>query len=252
VPTVSAGAPSPSPAVGHDPFDAAVRAYVDGRQGTVTAAVYDEVTGKTYTFHPGVQIICASIVKVAIMAAVLRDAGNEDRFLTSAEADELASMIEISDNDAATALWREIGFSDGMRDFVTAAGMSDTVPDPAGRWGLSETTALDQVKLVRDLAFRGPILRLASQAYGLSLMQHVVPEQYWGVSGGIPSGVAVALKNGWLPIGPANWVMNSVGYVQGSGRNYVIAVLSRDDPTFGYGVQTIDQMSAMIWHALRP
>ena len=75
---------------------------------------------------------------------------------------------------------------------------------------------------------------------------------YCGVSGGIPIGVRVALKNGWLPSDAAGWVINSVGYVRGKGRNYVIAVLSNGNPSFGYGVQTIDQMSAMVWQALGP
>ena len=77
---------------------------------------------------------------------------------------------------------------------------------------------LDQVKLVREFAFPSRILGFSSQVYGLSLLQNVIPADDWGVSGGVPGGVSFALKNGWLPVGTADWIVNSVGYVQGRGR----------------------------------
>ena len=49
-------------------------------------------------------------------------------------------------------------------------------------------------------------------------MENVAPDQRWGVSGGVPAGVTVALKNGWLPLNDANtdWQVNSVGWVSGA------------------------------------
>ena len=63
-------------------------------------------------------------------------------------------------------------------------------------------------------------------------MENVTPDQRWGVSGGVPAGVTVALKNGWLPLDDANtdWQVNSVGWVSGDGRDYLIAVLQHGQP----------------------
>ena len=57
------------------------------------------------------------------------------------------------------------------------------------------------------------------------------------------------LKNGWLPLTNAddNWQINSIGWVSGDGRNYLMAVLTTGNPTEQYGIDTIDQLSAIVW-----
>ena len=253
IPSASPPSPSPSDAVSRlEPFWPSFRTYAASRDGQITAAVYDAVTGMTYSYQAGLQVDTASVIKVAIMAAILRKAELAGRSLSPSEADAMTKMIEASDNDAATDLWSEIGARDGMTTFLNTAGLTQTVTDPAGHWGLTQTTALDQVKLVREFAFPSRILGFSSQVYGLSLLQNVIPADDWGVSGGVPDGVSVALKNGWLPVGAADWIVNSVGYVQGRGRSYVIAILTRGSSTFGDGVQTIDELSTMVWKALHP
>jgi hypothetical protein len=59
----------------------------------------------------------------------------------------------------------------------------------------------------------------------------------------------VAIKNGWLPLDSANndWQINSVGWISGNGRDYLIAVLTTRNPTEQYGIDTIDQLAAMVW-----
>jgi hypothetical protein len=69
------------------------------------------------------------------------------------------------------------------------------------------------------------------------------------VTGGVPAGVTVALKNGWLPR-PSGWVINSIGWVNGDGHNYVIAVLSDHDPGEQYGIDTADHVSSLVYGAL--
>jgi hypothetical protein len=81
----------------------------------------------------------------------------------------------------------------------------------------------------------------------------VTASQRWGVSGGVPAQVTVALKNGWLPLDSADtdWQINSVGWISGQGRNYLMAVLSTGDPSEQYGIDTIDQLAAIVWNGLR-
>src|SRR5215469_12055445 len=58
---------------GKGPF-ARLASYVATRPGTVTAAVYDRRTGRTWVLNPGVRQDTASIVKVEIMGAALKQA----------------------------------------------------------------------------------------------------------------------------------------------------------------------------------
>ena len=64
--------------------------------------------------------------------------------------------------------------------------------------------------------------------------------------------MTVALKNGWLPLDGAStdWQVNSVGWVSGDGRDYLVAVLSTGNPSQQYGIDTINGLSALIWSAM--
>jgi hypothetical protein len=109
-------------------------------------------------------------------------------------------------------------------------------------------------------------------------MENISPGQGWGVSCGPwgtscagptyaqpVSGVTVALKDGWkyTPSCVAQdqicpWQMNSIGWVSGKGRNYVLAVLTGYDPAgpglygYNYGISTIQQVSQLVWGNLAP
>ena len=99
-------------------------------------------------------------------------------------------------------------------------------------WGLTKTTALDEVRLVKRFAYPDSLLADAGRRYGLDLMEHVENDQYWGVSAGVAQGTTVALKNGWLPLAGAGWQVNSIGWISGHGRDYVLAVLSDRNPSY--------------------
>ena len=169
-------------------------------------------------------------------------------------------MIEDSDNDAATSPWYEAGGAAGIRSFNADAGLIHTAPSScvvcAGfswpGWGLTTTTPDDQITLLRQLIMPGSLLTSTDRSYALSLMEDVTPSQRWGISGGVPAQVTVALKNGWLPLQgtDGDWQINSVGWVSGSGRGYLMAVLTTGNPTEQYGIGTIGQLAAMTWQAL--
>jgi len=55
--------------------------------------------------------------------------------------------------------------------------------------------------------------------------------------------MAVALKNGWYPFASL-WTVNSIGWVSGQGRDYAIAVLTDDDPSEQYGIETISEIAS--------
>jgi hypothetical protein len=169
------------------------------------------------------------------------------RPLTESEEELATEMTEASDDEAADDLWLEVGDAAAISDFDSKVGMTQTVPNVAGYWGLSTTTALDQVRLLMQIAFPSAVLDSQSRTYELGLMTHIDSGQDWGVSSGPPDGTTVALKNGWLPLSAGDWQVNSIGYITGSGRSYLIAVLTTGDPTEAYGIQTIEGLSQLVW-----
>jgi hypothetical protein len=249
-PTSTASPPSAPHEILTSPFDAPFRAYVDSRPGRLSAAVYDAVRDRVFVFRGGMRFNCASIVKVQIMATLLYQAQRTGRPLSEDVIASMRAMIEISDNDSASHLWVLAGGSSGIAAFDRTAGMTATTPDPYARWGNTLTTALDQVRLLRTLALPGHLLGAAQRRMGLGLMEQVDPDQAWGVSAGVPDGSIVALKNGWLPVSDVGSIVNSVGWVSGFGRDYVVALLSDQNPTIGEGIETLDEASTLIWKAL--
>lgn len=231
-------------------FGAAFLNFVHSRSSTVSVAVYDAQNGQTYLYNPGLRFDTASIVKATIMADLLHQAEVSGRPLTAEEQALMVPMIEQSNNNDASALWNFAGRSAGINRFLQLAGMNQTTPGRYGYWGLTQTSALDQVKLVRDYAYSNPLIANPGRNYALYLMEHVVSWEDWGVSGGVPRTATIALKNGWLPIGSGGWEINSIGYINGSGRNYVVAVLSRNNPSESYGITTIQGISGILWREL--
>lgn len=201
-----------------------------------------------------------SVVKVDIIAALLRQATQTSSTLSQAETSELQRMIELSDNDAATSLWNTVGGPEGLRAFNDRVGLAETTPSmcvecpgfPWPGWGLTTTTAADQVRLLQTIALPNAILTNASRATALGLMDNVTPSERWGVTGGVPDDVAVALKNGWLPLSNGDWQINSVGWIRGQGRNYMLAILTTGNPSEDYGIATTDEISSLVWQALPP
>jgi hypothetical protein len=259
-------APSPrarkAATAGHrNPFGAAAASYLAGRAGTVMAAVYDLRTGRTWHLGHGPPQAEASVVKLDVLETLLAERAQGDGTGLSASDRTLAGqMIEDSDNDAATSLWYAVGGAARIRSFNARAGLTHTAPSSCvvcpgfalPGWGLTTTTPDDQIALLRQLVTPGSVLPRAAREYALSLMEDVTPSQRWGVSGGVPVQVTVALKNGWLPLHGtgSDWQVNSVGWISGGGRNYLMAVLSTENPSEQHGIDTIDALAATVWQRM--
>jgi hypothetical protein len=238
---------------GADLFAApSVAAYLAGATGDVTAAVYDDVTGQTSIYRPGVAEDTASIMKVDILATLLDEGQADDQPLSPGDQELAEDMIEQSNNDDAQDLWDSEGGATAVSSFDTRAGLTQTDPDAAGYWGLSTTTAADQVQLLRNVAYPSSVLTTASRSYELGLMAQVEPGQARGVSAGVAAGSTVDLKNGWLPLDSGGWQVNSIGYIDGQGRDYVIAVLTNGNGTEADGINLIQGLSGLIWQELAP
>lgn len=286
-PTPASASPRTSPGQrAVDPL-IGVSAYLASRQGVAQVALYDRLTGRTYLLSGGPEPqYTASIVKADILAMWLRRYQSRPRPIPASLPYSIQylmkNMITVSDNVAATSLFYFGGGCTALTAFNTLIPTRDTrvgcqTPTYYG-WGNTTTTAADQVAIVRALAYPGRVLTPVARAYGLGLMESVIPGQRWGVSCGpwgtacdppdyarpVP-GVTVALKNGWKFVptcvrqdDTCPWQVNSIGWVQGGGRDYALAVLTTDDPvgpaTFGfdYGITTIQGVSQLVWDNLAP
>jgi beta-lactamase class A len=215
----------------------------------VSAAVQDLVSGQTWLYNAAERAVTASVMKVDILETVLHEASDEHPPLAPDRAGVAEGMIERSDNKDAQQLWDEVGGGAGVGAFNASAGLTDTELNTAGYWGISTTSVLDQIRLLRELAVTPSVLNRPSRAYELHLMENVEPDQAWGVSAGVAPSATVALKNGWLPTA-GGWEVNSVGYIKGDGRSYLIAVLTADDPDEAYGINTISRLSQTVWNDL--
>jgi hypothetical protein len=258
-PSVSPGA-SASQATG--PLGAQAQAYLAGRRGRVEVAVYDLATGQQWTLGTQAPQAGSGVVTLEIFEAVLNQRTTRRTVLSLTEQELTPLMIEQGDDDAATTLWGDVGAAKGMRAFDHKAGLVHTSPSNCLRcpgssspgWGLTTTTPQDQITLLRQLVQPSGVLDKNDQKYALYLLEHVTPSQRWGVSGGVPDGVTLALKNGWLRLGAGNsdWQVNSVGWASGDGRNYLMAVFSAGNPSEQYGIDTLNHLGAMVWSALAP
>ena len=225
-----------------------LRRFIQARSSRVSVAVFDLRSGTTYLYAPTDRFNTASTAKIEILGTALLRAQQQHRWLTSYEQSEAVPMIEDSDNDAADALWADVGDSGPVQGFDDLVPMPNTTVSYS--WGLTQVTALDSVRLVRRYVSPNSLLDTRSRSYGLHLMEHVTSSQRWGVSGGVPTGVAIALKNGWLPEPNTAWTIDSVGWIRGDSRNYIIAVLTDQNSSMGYGISTIEGISARVWAAL--
>lgn len=198
--------------------------------------------------HGQTAYVSASIAKLQIMAAVMHQAQAQGRALSTWEKSQLVPMITRSDNDAATALWHHVGSGSGVASIVALMGLRGTVPR-YDHWGLTVTTAADQVVLVDHFARPNPVLNATNRAYGLSLMRMVSTDQNWGITAG--PGTDNAVKNGWLT-DPNGCHVNSVGYLDDAPRHYTMAVLSQS-PTASMStlIGRIQTTSRLVWNHQR-
>jgi beta-lactamase class A len=207
----------------------------------VAIAVDDLSNGQFASYDGNQEFVTASIVKVDILATLLYQMQQQHSQLSSGEQSLATTMIENSDNDAATALYYDAGDSGGIDTANRAFGLTATTVGTGGYWGLTTTTPDDQIRLLGQVFTSQTILAPSSQAYIQGLMSQVESDQAWGVPSAADSGTSFAVKNGWLP-DPALWEVNSIGEVTHEGQRMLIAVLSSDNDDYGDGISLIQDV----------
>lgn len=211
--------------------------------GLLSVSLFDNRSKNWMSYNGGLRTECASIVKALILGTVCFQAQTARRSLTTWEKRTATCMIQVSDNDSATALWNSVGGAGSVAAFAARVGMTQTLVTHS--WGLTRTSSYDQVLLLNEYCWGGRVLAASYRSFIMGLMGSVTPSQRWGVgSYGLNH-----IKNGWLPYA-GSWRINSIGHVGGAGtRNYTLAILQQT-PTEGGGINIANQVALTCYNAL--
>ena len=195
-----------------------------------------------YNNNPGHRYTMASTVKVAVLAQLLH---NTNGNLTAYQQGLASRMIRNSDNAATTEIVRNyLGGVSRMQELYSALGMTETTPGPGNSWGLTTTTATDQLKLLNEIFMKpqSNYLNDQSRNYIKSLMGSVNADQRWGISAGSSQ---YYIKNGWLALSaPWPWYVDSIGFIpQDNNNGYTIAVYTDNNIPMQVGVNMIESLA---------
>ncbi|MFE4368597.1 hypothetical protein ACFRMN_10185 [Streptomyces sp. NPDC056835] len=238
--------PTPSPSSSVDPdqvLSKQLAPILNATTASLSVAVLDVEggDGADYGVQAGKTYDTASIVKVDILAALLLEAQDQGRVLTAQEKEYATSMIQVSDNASADALWQEIGGADGLDAANKRLGLDATTGGSGPLWGLTQSTASDQLALLSAVFGddSDSPLGSGSRTYIQGLMGGTAADQDWGVSA---AGTVTGLKNGWLARSATGlWDINSIGRIVADGHGYLVAVLSSGSVSKEAGISLVEK-----------
>jgi beta-lactamase class A len=256
--SVSASAsPSPSASPSVDPGVAVrddVAADLAQYGSHASFALLDQVTGEQILYQEDAAFETASVVKVDILATLLWQEQQTGTSPSQSQQQLATAMITESDNDAATDLWDQIGGASGLTAANAVFGLTETTPGQDGSWGVTTTTAADQLRLLQLITSSSGPLDSASRGFLLGLMNRVEDDQRWGVPDAAGTQATdVYVKNGWMPSSADGgaWVINSVGRIVEPGHDWLVVVLSDDNSTQASGTALVQHVADLAVQNLR-
>ena len=198
-----------------------------------------------------------SSIKVPILATLMKE-----RELASEEQGWAASALTASDNEAAAALFNQLGglaeASAAVEATLNQAAPSHptavaTAPPPSGAvstYGQTDWSPVASAEFFRALAC-GQVLAEPGREYVLGLMGSVIPEQQWGLgSVRVPGATYVGYKAGWGPEGSASgpYLVRQSGIVRGAdGRGFAVTMLAQaTSGSFEAGVAALDRVAGWL------
>lgn len=207
------------------------------QQSVKTAVVVTELTRtqRTASSDPTASMVPASTYKIYVAYAVLHAIEQGKYTLNSPLSDnntiqtDLNAMILNSDNNAARTLGFLIGWQN-INALLATQGITNTnlynyVPPSTTPQGQKSTTAADLATILVRLN-SGQLLNSAHTQLLLGLMKTQHYRQR--VPAGVPRGVSVADKPGWLTVTEGDGVnmQNDAAIVYGPKSTYVLVVLT--------------------------
>jgi len=172
------------------------------------------------------------VVKAMLLVAYLNRLAGKNEPLTADHEEDLHSMIRVSDNDAATAIWTHVG-ERGLYKLAAQAQMTGFAV--ADTWGRARITAEDQARFFADMV---DLTAPGYRDYARALLLSIVAEQSWGIPEVARPQWQVFFKGGWLT-NERGSLVHQVARLEREGSSWAIAVLTDGNPSDSYGRETI-------------
>jgi hypothetical protein len=218
---------------------AAASRYLGRRAGRTGFAVVDS-EGRVVGRAAHRTFISASVVKAMLLTAYLRKLDRAHRPLDSGSRSLLHPMIHVSDNSAATAVWRQVG-NPALYRLAHAARMTDF--SIFGDWASAHFSAADQARFFFRI---DDLLPPRFHAYARHLLAGIAGFQSWGVPRvARPRGWHVLFKGGWRSTHLGQLVHQAAQLDRGPTR-FGMAVMTDGDPSMSYGIGTIEGVTRRV------
>jgi hypothetical protein len=225
-------------------LDAALKKLAAGSP-EFSVAVQDLKTGETYAYRGDEHYDTASIVKAQVLACMLLKDQDADREPSASEMTLAKPMIQLSDNNATTALFQRIGGKTAVTKCNKRLGLTDTVVNSS--WGLTRTTVQGQLTLLAKFVDADGPLDAASRKTAFKLMNTVNEAQDWGVPAAAKAGETFTVKNGWdtRSADGGLWAINTIGRITGDDVDVSVAVLSHNNPSMESGTALVEKVAKL-------
>jgi hypothetical protein len=175
-----------------------------------------------------------------LLVTYLRKLDRQHRGLDSGSRSVLYPMIHVSDNSAATSVWRRVGDA-ALYRLARAAGMTDF--SIVGIWARAQISAADQARFFFEM---DGLLPHRFRGYARSLLSGIAGYESWGIPHvARPAGWHVFFKGGWRGTGRGQLVHQAARLERGRTR-FGMAVMTDGDPSMGYGITTIQGVTARL------
>jgi len=223
------------------PRSRAVRAaahYLSSRVGRCAFAVVDD-RGRSAGVDLHRRYHSASTVKAMLLVAYLGMLAQQRRSLSHGDEALLYPMIHSSDNDAASAVLAIVG--ERRLDRVAREAHMRDYEGAGAFWGFTEISAAD----LAGLFFRlDGLIPRRFVGYARWLLSTIEPSESWGIPAVARPAFQVFFKGGWLP--EVEGLVNQAARLEGDGRVFALAVLTKGDPSMEYGEATIEGVTARL------
>jgi hypothetical protein len=219
---------------------ARAEAYLNSRGGHTALAVVDS-EGRESGIRIHDTFITGSAVKAMLLVAYLRhlDAIGQ-HYIDGYSASFLYPMINVSDNSAATTCWSIVG-DGGLYALANAAGMTDF--SISGIWANAFLSAADQAKFFFEM---DSLVPPEFDGYARFLLSNIAGYESWGIPAiARPLGYNVYFKGGWRP-SPDIYLVHQIARLEGHGVTFSMAVMTDGDADMGYGIDTIQGVTAAL------
>jgi hypothetical protein len=180
------------------------------------------------------------VIKAMLLVAYLRKLDAAHRGLTSSDRAVLHPMIHVSDNHAATTIWGRVGNARLYR-LAHLAGMTDF--SICCIWASAHFSPADQAKFFFK---QDSLIPPQFRHYARSLLSGISGAQSWGIPHvARPDGWHVFFKGGWRGTGRGQLV-HQIARLEKGRTKFAMAVMTDGDPSMGYGITTIQGVTARL------